>query len=102
MTANVEPAMAQTPAARPSIPSRKLTMFMIATTQTIVAAPAAHSGSSWLPKPGNVKRSTVTPNPTATEPAATWPASLPHHGRPRKSSMAPTVVAIAAPSRIPR
>ena len=31
ITAKVEPAIAQMPAARPSIPSRKLTMFMIAT-----------------------------------------------------------------------
>ena len=52
MIANVEPAIAQMPAARPSIPSRKLTMFMIATTQKIVAAPAAHSGSSWRRSPG--------------------------------------------------
>ena len=50
---------------------------MIATTQTIVAAPAAHSGSSWLPKPGNVKRSTVTPKPTAIGAGGDLAAELP-------------------------
>ena len=33
--------------------------------------------------------------------AATWPASFSHQRRPRKSSTAPTVVATAAPSRMP-
>src|SRR3954462_329781 len=34
--------------------------------------------------------------------ARTWPPSFSHHVRPRKSSIAPTAVATAAPIRIPR
>jgi len=37
MTANVTPEMAQTPEASPSMPSRKLTMFITATIQKIVS-----------------------------------------------------------------
>ena len=46
ITANVKPAIPQTPAAKPSIPSRTLTMFISATTQTIVAPTPSHVGSS--------------------------------------------------------
>ena len=77
-------------------------MFMIATIQSMVAGTPTQSGSSWLPRTGNVKRSTLTPKPTTTPAAASCPPSFPHHGSPRKSSIAPTVVAMAAPSRIPR
>ncbi len=45
MIANVEPAIAQIPEARPSIPSRKLTMFMMATIQRIEAGMLTQSGS---------------------------------------------------------
>src|SRR5207248_6611785 len=50
----------------------------------------------------NVKRCTQIPNPTGIEAAATWPASFCHQASPRKSSIAPTVVATAAPSSRPR
>ena len=102
MIAKVEPAIAQIPAASPSIPSRKLTMFMIATIQSIESGMPTQSGSCWIPSSGNVKRSTWTPKPTAIAAAEIWPPSFPHHGRPRKSSTTPTKVATAAPSRIPR
>ena len=46
----------QTPAARPSSPSRKLTMFMIATIQRTDSGIPTQSGSSWMPRNGNVKR----------------------------------------------
>jgi hypothetical protein len=46
-------------------------MFMIATIQISVAGPEAQPGSSWLPRPGNVNRSTLTPKPIATPAAAT-------------------------------
>ena len=102
MTANVAPEIPQIPAARPSRPSRKLTMFMIATIQTSVTATLAQNGSSWMPMNGNVKRSMRTPKSIAIAAAPAWPPSFTHHGRPRKSSAMPTVVASAAPSRIPR
>ena len=63
------------------------------------AEPRRHSCT---PTNGNVKRCTQTPKPTGIEAASTWPASFSHQRRPRKSSIAPTVVATAAPSRIPR
>ena len=44
--ANVRPAIAQTPAARPSIPSRKLTMFITATIHTTVSGIPTHAGRS--------------------------------------------------------
>ena len=60
ITAKVKPAIPHTPAARPSIPSRKLTMFINATTQTIVAATPSHVGSSMYgsARSGKLKRST--------------------------------------------
>src|SRR5256885_2195648 len=44
ITAKVTPAIAATPAASPSSPSRKLTMFMIATIQTIVSSTPTEPG----------------------------------------------------------
>jgi hypothetical protein len=44
MIANVDPAIAQIPAASPSIPSRKLTMFMIATIQSTDSGMPTQSG----------------------------------------------------------
>ena len=49
-----------------------------------------------------MKRCTQTPNQQTIAAAATWPPSFSHQRRPRKSSTAPTVVATAAPSRMPR
>ena len=37
-------------------------MFMIATIQMIVSGMPTHAGSAWMPRNGNVKRSTQTPN----------------------------------------
>ncbi len=61
MTANVTPEIAHTPAASPSMPSRKLTMFMTATIQTIVSVTPIQAGRSTTPTKGNVKWSTQTP-----------------------------------------
>ena len=46
ITANVTPAMPQTPAASPSRPSRKLTMFITATIQITVSVPPNQAGRS--------------------------------------------------------
>jgi hypothetical protein len=70
ITLNVRPAIADTPAARPSSPSRKLTMFMIATIQMIVSVIPTHSGSVWMPTNGSVKRSIQTPKETSATAAA--------------------------------
>jgi hypothetical protein len=102
MTANVAPAMPQMPAARPSIPSTKLTMFMIATIHTIDTEIASQAGSSWTPRNGNVKRSSTTPNETGTAATPSCPPSFPHQGRPRVSSTRPSSIASAAPTRMPR
>ena len=77
-------------------------MFMIATTQTIVAAPAAHSGQLLAPEAGEREAVDGDAEADGDRAGRDLAAELPHHGRPRKSSIAPTVVAIAAPSRIPR
>src|SRR3569833_2334526 len=102
ITANVRPAIAATPAASPSIPSRKLTMFMIATIHRIVSGAPAHSGSAWMPSSGNVKRSTQIPNHTGIDAASNCPTSFSYQRSPRKSSIAPIVTATAAPSSRPR
>ena len=102
ITVNESAEIAQTPAARPSSPSRKLTMFITATIPTIVSATPTGFGRSCTPTTGNVNRCTHTPNQPAIAAAATWPPSFSHQRRPRKSSTAPTVVATAAPSRMPR
>jgi len=102
ITANVAPEIAQTPAASPSRPSRKLTMFITATIPNTVKGAPTHSGSTCTPTSGNVNECTHTPNPVGITAAVTCPTSFCHHESPRKSSIAPTVVATAAPSRIPR
>ena len=101
-TAYVLPAMAHTPAASPSMPSRKLTMFMTATIQSTVSGMPTTAGRSTGPKKGNVKWSIQTPKKGGIAAATTWPASLRPGLRTRKSSMAPTTVATAAPSSTPR
>ena len=77
-------------------------MFITATIATTVSGIPTHAGSSCTPTNGNVKLWTQTPNMHGIEAASTWPPSFSHQRRPRKSSTAPTVVATAAPSRIPR
>ena len=76
-------------------------MFMIATIQRIVSGTPTHSGSACTPTIGNVKRWTQIPKPVGIAAAAIWPPSFSHQTRPRKSSIAPTRVATAAPSRRP-
>ena len=49
-----------------------------------------------------MKWSIQTPNAVGIAAARTWPASFGTGARPRKSSIAPTTQATAAPSRIPR
>ena len=102
ITAKVTPEIAQTPEARPSIPSRKLTMFITATIQMIVSGTPIHGGTSTAPRNGSVKWSIQTPNAVGIAAASTWPASFTTGERPRKSSTAPTTQATAAPSRMPR
>ena len=77
-------------------------MFMIATIQRIVSGTPTHSGRACTPRTGNVKRCTQSPKPVGIAAARTWPPSFSHQTSPRKSSIAPTVVATAAPSSRPR
>ena len=77
-------------------------MFMIATIQSTVSEMPTHSGNSCTPSTGNVKRCTQMPKTVGIAAAATWPPSFSHQIRPRKSSIAPTSVATAAPSSRPR
>ena len=70
ITLNVSPAIAATPAARPSSPSRKLNMFMIATIQMIVSGIPTEDGKVWMPTNGSVNRFTQMPKPVATAAAA--------------------------------
>jgi hypothetical protein len=46
ITENVPPAIPHTPAASPSSPSRKLTMFITATIQVTVSGTPSHDGRS--------------------------------------------------------
>ena len=55
-----------------------------------------------MPTNGNVKRSTQIPNHVGIAAASSWPPSFSHQRSPRKSSIAPTVTATAAPSSSPR
>ena len=102
LSAILKAAIAHTPAARPSRPSNRFIMFMIATIQASVSGTPAHSGSEWTPRSGNVKWRIQIPKPVAIPAAASWPPSFSHQVRPRKSSIAPTAVATAAPSSRPR
>ena len=102
ITENVTPAMPQTPAASPSSPSRKLTMFITATIQMTVKGPPTQAGRSTTPRNGKVKWSTHTPKTTGIEAASTCPPSFSHQASPRKSSIAPTAVATAQPISTPR
>ena len=96
------PEIPHTPAASPSSPSRKLTMFITATIQTIVSGTPIPAGRSTAPKNGSVKWSIQTPKAVGIAAAITCPASFGIGSSPRKSSTAPTTHATAAPSRMPR
>ena len=100
MTANASAAIAHTPAASPSAPSEKLTMFISSTSANIVSGPP-NSPSSTRCRNGNVNASTTTPDMTSTPAARNWPASLTIGGSSKRSSSAPTIVISAAAARIP-
>ena len=51
-------------------------MFMIATIQMIVSGTPTDAGSAWMPRNGNVKRSTQTPNHVGTAAASICPREL--------------------------
>ena len=70
-------------------------MFITATIATTVSVIPIHAGTSCTPTTGNVKRWIQTPNMHGIEAASTCPPSFSHQRRPRKSSIAPTVVATA-------
>ena len=101
--ANVTPAIAQTPDASPSMPSRKLTMFITATIQTIVeSARRSRPACRRRRGTGSVKWSIQTPN------AAGSPRRRPgrrasgrRRGRGSRRPRRPRI-ATAAPSRMPR
>ena len=77
-------------------------MFITATIQSTVSGMPTTAGRSTGPKNGKVKWSIQTPKKGGIEAATIWPASLRPGLRTRKSSIAPTTVATAAPSRTPR
>ena len=77
-------------------------MFITATIQITVNGAPTQTERSATPRNGNVKWSIQTPKIGGIEPAMTWPPSFSHQRRPRKSSIAPTTVATAAPTRRPR
>ena len=97
--------IAQTPAARPSTPSEKLTTFIIATSPiTVSTGPAFVTpalGKSSLPTNGSVIAFTVTPKCTTITAASTCPPSFTAGGRSKRSSSAPTTVISAAANRTP-
>ena len=77
-------------------------MFITATIQITVSGMPTPAGRSTGPRNGNVKWSIQTPKKGGIEAATTWPASLRPGLSTRKSSIAPTTVATAAPSSTPR
>ncbi len=114
MIARVAALIRQTPEARPSTPSIRLTTFAIATIPiTVPSSPRStwpSSGSSKSSVPpgstpptnGSVKTSTVTPALTGMTAATTWPTSFTSGGRSKMSSAIPTIAITTAPSRIAR
>ncbi len=100
MIANATAAIVQTPAARPSTPSEKLTTFIIATRPMTVTGPPAEP-KSIAPRNGSVMLVASTPPTTGMIAAAVWPSSLTAGCRSKRSSTAPTSVISAAPSRMP-
>jgi hypothetical protein len=100
MTEKASALIAQTPAARPSMPSEKLTTFITPTSATTVIGPPASPKLS-APMNGSVMFVTSTPETTGITAAPTWPASLTPGGRSKRSSSAPTSAITIAPARIP-
>ena len=100
MIANATAEIAHTPAASPSTPSQKFTMFISSTSANTVSGPPK-SPSSTRCTNGNVNVSTLTPLVTSTTAATICPASLTAGCRSKMSSSAPTIVISAAAARIP-
>ena len=75
MIANAAAAIAHTPAASPSMPSLKLTMFISSTSASTVSG-SPKPPSSTRCRNGNVNASTLTPLVTSTTAAAICPTSL--------------------------
>src|SRR3954452_874411 len=101
MIENDAAEIAQTPAARPSMPSEKLTTLTMSTIpMTVIGTPA--SPMSTRCTNGSVNVCTRTPSRTGSSTAVTWPSSLIAGGRSYTSSSAPTKVMSAAPARIAR
>src|SRR5260370_33177366 len=79
---NVRATMNTTPAARPSTPSRKLTVFCIPNSQNRLTGIANQPRSTTVvlpepPDPGNPKYLITKPNPTtATKATSSWNANL--------------------------
>jgi hypothetical protein len=101
MMANVTELMAQTPAARPSMPSMKLTMFMIATTQMRLNGTDTQP-STRVPTTGRVMFSSRTPYITRMPATTNWRPNLMTGLIPRTSSSTPTSVMSDAPTKMPR
>ena len=100
MMLNATAEIAQTPAARPSTPSLRLTTFMTATSPSTVSGPP-RSPKSTAPRNGRVMLRTTTPALTRISEATIWPISLTPGGRSRTSSIAPTITITAAPVEDP-
>ncbi len=100
ITASAAAMIAQTPAAKPSTPSEKLTTFISATRPTTVIAPPA-LGKCRTPTKGRAISSTSMPKCTTISAAATCPASFTAGGSSKRSSSAPTRVITAEAISIP-
>ena len=101
MTPSAAAAIAQTPAARPSMPSDRLTTFITTTSPNAVSGPPRSPKSS-RPTNGSVPESTRDPAAHGDpSPRAIWPASFSAGCRSKRSSIAPTAVMTAAAARIP-
>jgi hypothetical protein len=105
MIASVPAMITHTPAASPSTPSDRLTMFIITTRPTTVSAGPAFVapalGKCRVPTNGNVITFTDTPKCTTITAAAICPTSFTIGGRSKRSSSAPTTVMSAAASNTP-
>ncbi len=114
ITDSVAALIRQTPAARPSTPSIRLTTLAIATMPSTVPRsprstwPSSGSSKSSVepgstpPTNGSVKTSTVTPAETGIAAATICPTSFAPGGRSMMSSTMPTSEMTTAPSRIAR
>ena len=93
--------MAQKPAARPSMPSMKLTMLAIATTHSTVTS-TDHQPRLKTPTNGRVTWSMRMPNDTGTAAIATRPAIFTPGCSETMSSKSPRHSISVAPSMIPQ